>query len=60
MIEEKEADTTAKTKLTPEQQSAVLYWPTIANIPIIPCDYYSHLLVYIRTAILGVYWELIK
>jgi hypothetical protein len=26
------------TKLTPEQQSAVLYWPTIAKIPIIPCD----------------------
>jgi hypothetical protein len=29
---------TATTKLTPEQQSAVLYWPTIAKIPIIPCD----------------------
>jgi hypothetical protein len=28
----------AKTKLTPEQQSAVLYWPTIAKIPIIPCN----------------------
>jgi hypothetical protein len=26
------------TRLTPEQQSAVLYWPTIAKIPIIPCD----------------------
>src|ERR687885_136460 len=28
----------AKTKLTPEEQSAVLYWPTIAKIRIIPCD----------------------
>ncbi|MFL6422388.1 MAG: hypothetical protein ACJ71R_02210 [Nitrososphaeraceae archaeon] len=26
------------TRLTPEQQSAVLYWPMIAKIPIIPCD----------------------
>jgi hypothetical protein len=28
----------ATTRLTPEQQSAVLYWPTIAKVPIIPCD----------------------
>jgi hypothetical protein len=28
----------AKTKLTPEQQSAVLYWISIAKIPIIRCD----------------------
>jgi hypothetical protein len=28
----------AKTKLTSEQQSAVLYWPMTAKIPIIPCD----------------------
>jgi hypothetical protein len=28
----------ATTRLTPEQQSAVLYWPTKAKIPIIPCD----------------------
>ena len=28
----------AITKLTQEQQSYVLYWPTIAKIPIIPCD----------------------
>ena len=27
----------AKTKLTPEQQSTVLYWPTKAKIPIITC-----------------------
>jgi hypothetical protein len=26
------------TKLTPKQQSDVLYWPTTAKIPIIPCD----------------------
>ncbi|HEY1248278.1 MAG TPA: hypothetical protein VGE97_04755, partial [Nitrososphaera sp.] len=26
------------TKLTPEQQIAVLYWPEIADIPIIPAD----------------------
>ena len=29
---------TTRTKLTPEQQSAVLYWPLEAKIPIIPCD----------------------
>jgi hypothetical protein len=29
---------TAKTKLTPEQQSAVLRWPMKEKIPIIPCD----------------------
>jgi hypothetical protein len=28
----------AKTKLTPEQQSAILDWTTKAKIPIIPCD----------------------
>lgn len=28
------------TKLTPEQQSAVRYWPSIAKIPIIPCTTY--------------------
>jgi hypothetical protein len=28
----------AKTKLTPEQQSEVLYWTNEADIPIIPCD----------------------
>lgn len=27
-----------RTRLTPGQKSAVLYWPTIAKIPIIPCD----------------------
>jgi hypothetical protein len=37
-IKEGTATAAAKTKLTPEQQSAVLYWPTIAKIPIIPCD----------------------
>jgi hypothetical protein len=31
-------ETARTTRLTPEQQSAVLYWPTIAKIPIIPCD----------------------
>jgi hypothetical protein len=34
----KRRSSSKKTKLTPEQQSAVLYWPTIAKIPIIPCD----------------------
>ena len=40
MTEEKEAGPAipAKTKLTPGQQSAVLHWPTIAKIPIIPCN----------------------
>jgi hypothetical protein len=28
----------AGTKLTPEQQEAVLFWPLIAHMPIIPCD----------------------
>ena len=27
-----------KERLTLEQQSAVMYWPTIAKIPIVPCD----------------------
>ena len=39
MTEEEEA-AAATTRLTPEQQSAVLYWPTIAKIPIIPCQTY--------------------
>ena len=26
------------TRLTPEQQAAVMYWPFIAKIPIIPCN----------------------
>jgi hypothetical protein len=33
-----EPTATPKTKLTIEQQSAVLYWPTTATIPIIPCN----------------------
>jgi hypothetical protein len=32
------AGTATKTKLTPEQQSAILDWTTKAKIPIIPCD----------------------
>jgi hypothetical protein len=48
MREGREAGTTvaeAKTKLTPQQQSAVLYWPTVAKIPIIPCDSRSKALI---------------
>jgi hypothetical protein len=30
--------TVAKTNLTPEQQSAILYWAKTAKIPIISCD----------------------
>jgi hypothetical protein len=37
MTEEQEG-TSVKTKLTPEQQSAVIYWTTEPKIPIIPCN----------------------
>jgi hypothetical protein len=40
MIEEQESGNvvSVKTKLTPEQQSAVLSWPHRRKIPIIHCD----------------------
>ena len=37
MTEEAGKAAPTKTNLTPEQQSAVLYWPTKAKIPIIRC-----------------------